>query len=426
VNGNRILVNVAVFLTLAVVMTIWALKNVVTFDFVTRPYTITAEFSESPGLHPDFEVAYLGIKVGKIKSIRLDAPHHKVVAELAIDRGVRIPAAVEAAAGRKSAVGEPYVDLTPTPGAPIDARMKPGGVITLAHTKVPVAYGDLFGKLINSLKAIDPQSTKTLLHELSLGWEGREDSLRQIIDGGDALTASFADKSAVIDGLTRDLTKLTHTLARHRGELGETLDNSAALLGSLVQVKGEIRELLAKGPDFTARVSRFLTVNQGATDCLLQSVGAALPDIGTRQYLSDLDETLSLADVLMRSLDDVIKPSSQGNVLNLAFVIKTKKRHPLTYQHQLPQPTVGAIPSCVGGYDPAAQVGVAQVRAPAAAPAAEPARPAVTVAARNIAGEGSSGPPAWLLYVPPVLALLVLLRVVVRAIPAVPWRRRRK
>lgn len=432
-NGSRILINVAVFVTLAVVMTIWALRNVITFDFVERPYTVTAEFASSPGLHPDFEVAYLGIRVGKIKSIRLDAPGHKVVAELSIDRGVTIPEQVQAAAGRKSAVGEPYVDLAPLPGADLSKPMKEGGKIPLANTSVPVAYGDLFGKLINSLKAIDPASTKTIVHELAEGWEGREDSLRQIIDGTDQITTAFAERSDLIDGLTDDLSALTHTLATHKDGIGSSIDNTAALVGPLASLRAEIKELLNTAPGFTSRLAQVVEESEGNLGCSIEALGSTLSVVGGKDQVGDLRDTLRMADVLQAALADVIKPTSQGNVLNLAFIIKTKARAPLEYKKPLAQPKVGAIPKCANASVDPFKGGPRTVakddrkNEAAAKPgvrATESAAP--TAAVRNVADDGPSGPPGWLVYVPPVLALLVLLRVMMRAFPTVFWPRRRR
>lgn len=98
--------------------------------------------------------------------------------------------------------------------------MKPGTVIPVSQTKVPPKYGDLFGAVIDSLKAINPDDAKVLTHELAEGWAGREDSLRQIINGGDDLTQTFAENTELLDGLTKDLGRITHVLNQNRGSLG--------------------------------------------------------------------------------------------------------------------------------------------------------------------------------------------------------------
>ncbi|MDX6743600.1 MlaD family protein [Actinocorallia sp. A-T 12471] len=430
-NGRRILVNVAVFALLSAVLTVWALANVVRFDFVERPYVITAEFASSPGLHEDFEVAYLGVRVGKIRSLRLDAPAHMVVAELAIDRGVEIPAALTASAGRKSAVGEPYVDLAPRPGADLGDHIKPGGRIPKEHTSVPVAYGDLFAQVIDGLKAIDPESTKILFRELADGWEGREDSLRQIIDGSAALTEAFAGRTQLIEGLTGDLSRLTRSLAGHPEALGASIDNTAALLGPLSDLRGELREILERSPGLTTRLTNLTAATDPYFGCGVDALGEALGAVATPARMRDVRDTLGMSGTLIAALDDIIRPTSSGAAINLAAVLSTKGTAPEEYREPLPQPSVGDVPSCANGTNPfKAAPGAVQdapeekERETASAAPATPVTPGTAVA-RPVADASAGGPPGWLVWLPPVLALAVLARVAARTLPVLIRRRSR-
>src|SRR5690606_3845523 len=112
---------------------------------------------------------------------------------LDIDRDVRIPRGVTAAAARKSAVGEPVVELTPKPGRAAGPMMPTDGSarIPLEDTSVPPSYGELFEAVNDTLEAVDPEAAGGVLRELAEGWAGRQDSLRQIIAGTDRLTGTF-------------------------------------------------------------------------------------------------------------------------------------------------------------------------------------------------------------------------------------------
>jgi phospholipid/cholesterol/gamma-HCH transport system substrate-binding protein len=109
--NRRIAVNLAAFGLLFAVLAVWAVRNVLHLQLIDKPYTVVAEFERSPGLRRDVEVAYLGTRIGTIGSVSLQPGHVEVT--LRIDRGVELPADVTAAVRRKSAVGEPYVDLAP-------------------------------------------------------------------------------------------------------------------------------------------------------------------------------------------------------------------------------------------------------------------------------------------------------------------------
>ncbi|MGW5412583.1 MCE family protein [Actinomadura geliboluensis] len=418
---RRLTINLVAFGVLALVMVVWAFNNVVRFDFIDRPYHITVEFQSSPGLHPNFEVDYLGLRIGKIDSVDLEK--NKVVVRLDIDRGVKIPQGVTAAAARKSAVGEPVVELTPGPGKAGAPPMKPGTVIPVSHTTVPPKYGDLFGAVIDSLKAINPDDAKVLTSELAAGWSGREESLRQIINGGDDLTKTFAENTELLDGLTKDLGRITDVLNRNRGSLGAGVDNLAALTAALSQVRGQIAELRDRGPGLLATVNGLLDKTEGDFGCTVDMLGNWGVGKYNPGYLKDLNKTLASAPALKNVLDNVIGMDQGKPVLNVVFQVTLNAPATLEYKYPLPQPPVAKVPTCPGGREPAAvkQKPYKAKNPGETIPTHDPALDQQDVQARKAANneDSSGGPPLWLIYVPPVIALLVLIRVMMGSVPVV-------
>ncbi|NKZ07569.1 MCE family protein [Actinomadura latina] len=418
---RRLTINLVAFGVLAAVMVVWAFNNVVRFDFIDRPYHITVEFESSPGLHPNFEVDYLGLRIGKIDSVKLKKD--KVIVRLDIERDVKIPKGVTAAAARKSAVGEPVVELTPGAGQADAPPMKPGAVIPVSQTSVPPKYGDLFGAVIDSLKAINPDDAKVLTHELAAGWSGREDSLRQIINGGDDLTKTFAENTELLDGLTKDLGRITYVLNRNRGSLGAGIDNLAALTAALSQVRGQIAELRDRGPDLLATVNGLLDQTESDFGCTVDKLGNWGVGKYNPGYLRDLNKTLARAPQLKTVLDNVIGIDQGKPVLNVVFQVTLNTPATLEYKYPLPQPKVNKVPTCPGGRMPAVtkQKPYKAENPGETIPTHDPALDR-QVQARNAANNGddsSGGPPVWLVYVPPVIALLVLIRVLMGSVPVV-------
>ncbi|MEU5877752.1 MCE family protein [Spirillospora sp. NPDC047279] len=430
--NRRLTINLGVFALLAVVMVVWAFNNVVRFDFIDRPYAITVEFQSSPGLHPNFEVDYLGTRIGKIDSVKLQKD--KVVVRLDIERGVTIPQGVTAQAARKSAVGEPVVELTPPAGVdPNGPKMKPGTVIPVSQTKVPPKYGDLFGAVIDSLKAIKPEDVQVLTHELAAGWSGRENSLRQVIAGSDQLSATFAENSELLDGLTKDFGKITSVLAQNRGDLAAGIDNIAALTAALKASRGDLAELVETGPELLNTVNALLDRSGADLECTVDSLGT----LGLRKHnpnaLRDLNDALRMAPQLQAVLDGIIGTDQGEPVLNVAFLLTLNTKATLEFKYPLPQPTVSKMLTCPGGRDPVKNVQQKPYKAknpgqtvPTHDPSIQKTTDMKAKNAANQARDSAGGPPAWLIYVPPLLALLVLIKVMMGSVPVVSRIRLRR
>ena len=107
-----------VFLLVAAVGTSIVGSQYVGLDRVlwNRPYTVTLTMQSTGGIFENAEVTYRGVAVGRVRS--LDLVDGGVSVSLAVDRGERVPADVEAVVANRSAIGEQFVDLQPLSSGP--------------------------------------------------------------------------------------------------------------------------------------------------------------------------------------------------------------------------------------------------------------------------------------------------------------------
>lgn len=195
----RIAINLIFFALLGLALTVWAVRSLIHIEALERPFKITADFETSPGLHGDLEVTHLGVAVGEVGDIRLEGDH--VAVTLNIRRDARITAGVGARVLRKSAIGEPYIELTPANGD--DTRtLKNGDHIPLARTSGTTDYKQLFEGLSGTLDAVDPRDTRTLVHELATGLEGRGTDLHDMISDAHRLTGTLAAEAGTLDAMS--------------------------------------------------------------------------------------------------------------------------------------------------------------------------------------------------------------------------------
>lgn len=339
--SRRIVVNIAFFALIGVALAVWAVTNVVSFDFIDRPFTVTAQFDTSPGLSPRFEVTYLGQRIGAIRKVVLD--DKVVTATLKIDRDEEVPRAVTAAVRRKSAVGEPYVDLQPMANTDPDVgpRLSDGDRIPIDRTSTPLAYSELFRAVDQLVDAIEPNDLRTLVHELAVGLDGRADSLRQLFAGADQITGDLAANAELLDRTIADLTELTHTLATHRGSLAASFDNVAALAETLRRSESDVVALLEKAPTLGSSLARITAQSKHDLGCTLDALGI----VGTKL---DRATTSALAHVIAKSprFLFVLTGLLTDYGLKGRLAVNVGPTGPLVYPKPLAPPVVPRLKEC--------------------------------------------------------------------------------
>lgn len=425
---RRIVVNLVVFCVLGLMLTVWALRNVIPLNVPERYYHLSAEFESSPGLQPGFDVAYLGVTVGKIKSVRLQG--RKVIAGLNIDRDQRIPGNAVAVAGRKSAIGEPYVSLELPAGTTGGPSMPRGAVIPLSRTSVASSYDELFVAANNAVTGLNAGDLRTFTRELATGWDGRSDSLQKILDGTGQLTGTFAQNSALLDGLIGELTKTTTLLTAHRGRLAGGLEDISQVMDTLAKNGTELEQLTEQAPGLLARFNTILSQTRRQNDCTLKNLGTAMPVILDNRAIESLEYAEAHAKELVDVFKEVAPPDEEPASLHIDFIITGEKPKPAPeYKNLRPLPNVGAIPSCPG-------VRVRTPKKTAAAPAgkAAPRAGGTTgtagatddTAVRNAADrQQDEGTRLWLIYLPALVALTILILTARRTLVVV-WQNRRR
>ncbi|MBE1536681.1 MlaD family protein [Actinomadura algeriensis] len=428
---GRVQLNLVVFALLGVVLTVWAVRNVLELDPFSRPYRITAQFERSPGLQAGFDVTYLGVAVGEIGAVRLEKG--KVVVDLVIDKGEHVPRGATAAAGLKSAIGEPYVDLAPARGRLDAPPMRPGEVIPLSRTSVSRTYGDLFDAVTDAVNGLDPKNLRVLTRELADGLEGRGDTLRVTVDGASRLAGTFAEDTRVLDELIGNLSTLTGTLAGVRGELGTGVAATAGVTSSLADLEKDLARIRDGSPDLVAKFARLLRDSEAAAKCTLGSLGGALPVLLSDGNVAALDEGLAWSPELAKAMRGAVTFVNGEPNLNINFVITPGPvEGAVEYRNLAPLPDIRRIPECTGIELPERQKPPKPGATATATPRAggDPATVAQDSApVRNSAEHGRDDGTPWLVYLPPVVAGLILLRVVMSMLGATwrpTWRRRNR
>ena len=353
--NRRILINLGVFVLVAIVGTVWAVNNIVSFDTLESPYKISAEFPASVGVKGNSEVTYLGVHYGSVTGVELT--DGAVLVKMKIDRGRKIPSDSTAHALRKSAVGEPYIDFEPPKGFdPAGAKyLEPGDRVRLDHTTIPLEFSELLRSLSGVISGIDPEAAETLVHELSLAVNGRAESFRKLTVSTESLISSFAARTEQLDRLTENNTRLTHVFADQRNSLAATITNLRDLAASLRAADGDTAVLLDRGTELVGRTADVVAASKENLDCLLHDLDDVLKLLGTEEEVNGLKKALKDGPTGFNYVYATRDVEDDGVWVRVNLLTNTDEA-PEAYSppHQLP--AVPTIPACVstlssGGVD---------------------------------------------------------------------------
>ncbi|MEW2355548.1 MCE family protein [Spirillospora sp. NPDC029432] len=423
----RIAVNLAFFALLGVVLAIWAVRSIISVDALDRPFRVTAEFADSPGLNEDLEVTHLGVRVGKVGAIELRTGHVDVGLDL--DRGVQVPAGVGARVLRKSAIGEPYIELTP-PAKPGTAVLKAGDHIPVGRTAGTTDYQQLFAGIGDTLKAVDPRDSRTLVHELARGLEGRGTTINDTIADAHRLTGTLAADAHVLDGLSAELTRLTATLSDHRYQLASGVNDLAAFTAALRQSRRDLDTVLEHGPGTLREANDLLGKARPGLGCLLTAAATPSTPLFTRQNQERIHHVLEMVPTLQALVSDITATDASGKYLRVTAVLTLPGAAPAAaeYTSPVPKPKPPALALCpstpktAGGAKKAAKAERAQAPRPAAEDATAVPTPVRQVGATGDAAPGG-GPARWLPLLPPALGAVIVIAAAARFVRTLLRRR---
>lgn len=238
-----------------------------------RAITVTAQFDSAAGLYEDNVVAVLGMPVGKIRKITPKGEY--VEAEFTVDRGVKIPADVQAVTINTSILTARQIELTPAyTGGPVLADHT---TIGLNRTRTPVA----FDRVLDMLDKVSK----------SLGGDGKGNGpVADVINAGAGIADGNGEKiKSALGELSRAL-----QLSSERGETtGNQLTSIITNLSSLMDAAARNDAKLRQFGSTTRRLSQML----------------ADEDLGTGSTGHKFNEIVTQATALLQANRDNLKQS---------------------------------------------------------------------------------------------------------------------
>jgi phospholipid/cholesterol/gamma-HCH transport system substrate-binding protein len=291
------------FVATALVVVVAAAIAVPVWRLRPADRVLVAHFTRVVGVHEGSDVRVLGVRVGRVVTVRPQG--NTVRVEMRYDRDLRIPADALAIVVPPSVVSDRYIQLTPAYSG--GAALADGADLPVARTSVPLEIDDIYRALDEFNVALGPTGANAdgavtdLLAAGRANLHGNGDNLNVTLDSLASALSTVADGRQDLFGTVANLQRFTTALARSDQQVREF---NRQLADVATQLSGERDELAAALRGLAvalADVTTFVRDNRVA----LESNVDALADITTlliRQQKA-IAEILDVAPLAVNNLN---------------------------------------------------------------------------------------------------------------------------
>lgn len=282
-------------------------------------YAVGARFPNVVGLAPGAEVLLAGVPVGSVRSLQVEG--NSVVAHLAIDSGVELPADTAATIQVETLLGVTGVVLQP--GSDWAQPLRAGALIT--RTTAPIELFEVRSSATGLLSATDAQALGNLVQTLASVTSGKHAEVQQIVGGLDKFTGTIAARQAQVSSLIDAAETLSSTLAARDHQLASVVDDLDTVVSGLAAHSAQLGALIDDTEQAAAQTSQLIGRNQPKLQQMLDALHADLEVIGQHQL--DLAQSVAYAGAAVEGFQSVgysgvaDTPNSWANIfVNLAGV----------------------------------------------------------------------------------------------------------
>ena len=307
---RRMLVNLSVFLTIAVVLILLGVVNLLGNPLRSHT-TVAAVFPDASGLHPGFDVTLDGIDVGVISDVHLVATGVRVA--ITLDPGVQVPGDVVASVDLANALGEQQIDLVPAHGGRAPA-LRDGAVVPVNPNGLPASVGRLVQVATQLFDAIPPGDLNNLLHQLALALQGRGQDLRTINDAGQQFAQEFLRYQDQFRQLLANSPPVLDAVTAVGPQLRDSLANTAVLLQVLADRRNELAGAISQGSTVAQDLLTISTTQLPNLACIVHDFSDLTVNLAQPANLGNLDTGLRTNHYFFGAVDGVSQPGPAASL----------------------------------------------------------------------------------------------------------------
>jgi len=257
--------------------------------------TVTAHFANAISIYPGTDVTIMGVRVGKVTSVRTEGS--TVAVEMEYDDRYHLPADVKAALVTPTLVADRYVQLVPayTGGA----AMRNRGDIPVDRSVTPVEMDQIYASLTDLTDALGPDGANK----------------------NGALGGVLADAAKALQGNGKTGNEMIKNLSAAARTLGANSEDLFATVEGLATISETLKKNDSTVSDFLTHLSTVSTQLSGESDDLQQALSAIANAVEvTRGFVKDNKDAVISGVTKLSSTVEVLarQKESLGTTIQLA------------------------------------------------------------------------------------------------------------
>lgn len=282
-------------------------------------YSVTMELPDAGGLYRNANVTYRGATIGQVRSVRLFPD--TVRAELTLESAVPVPSTdLRAAVRSVSAIGEQYVDLTPSSAD--GPYLSDGDVIDRGAVSIPTEIGPVLDQAQAMLASVPQDKLRAVIDESAAAFGGRGEDLARLLDS----TVSFVDQMSDARGLATDLVRELDPLLETQVVTGEQIRNWASsvaqLSGQLQTADSSVRSIVQTGPGVATQAELLFQDLRPTLPVLLANLTSTSQVALT--YNAGLEQVLVILPPLVAAQETVVQRGQADGAANVNFHVQAQ------------------------------------------------------------------------------------------------------
>lgn len=279
-------------------------------------YTVRIEMPNVTTLSQNSPVRVNDVTVGTVTAIEVDGWH--AVVTVALNPSVQLPANATARIGQTSLLGSQHLELAPPVGIEAEGTLKDGDVIPLDRAGAYPTTEQTLSSLSVVLNGGGLAQINDITRELNAAFDGRTDSIRDLLPQLDTLVGSLDRQRGEIISAMEGIDRLAVTVNQQSETLTAALDAVPPALNVLVGQRQNLTDALVALGNFSTTATRVINESGDDLEANLASLAPLLADLAsTGNNLTEVMSLLFTFPFAMKNMDQVFR----GDYANLMMMI---------------------------------------------------------------------------------------------------------